>query len=104
MWICYLDEDVCEYVGYVLFVVGDGFLFFDCYLFDVIEVDVDVLCDGENVYVVGIMEYIEEVGVYFGDSVCVLLFYILFLSIIGCFSEQMIVFVKVFNVLGLINI
>jgi carbamoyl-phosphate synthase large subunit len=35
-----------------------------------IEVDVDALCDGEDVHVAGIMEHIEEAGVHSGDSAC----------------------------------
>ncbi|MDK6434746.1 hypothetical protein QP204_23905, partial [Escherichia coli] len=37
-----------------------------------IEIDVDALCDGENVYVGGVMEHIEEAGVHSGDSSCAL--------------------------------
>lgn len=50
----------------------------DCFFEDVMEVDVDVILDGEMVVVVGIMEYIEEVGVYFGDLVCFIFLYSLF--------------------------
>lgn len=54
-------EIVCDqvqlecYISEVVVVFGDSFVLFDSYLFGVIEVDVDVLCDGKNVYVVGIM-------------------------------------------------
>src|SRR5690606_11702385 len=43
---------------------------FDTYLSEAIEIDVDALCDGENVYVSGIMEHIEEAGIHSGDSAC----------------------------------
>ncbi len=42
----------------------------DRYLQDAIEVDVDALADGKDVYVAGIMEHIEEAGVHSGDSAC----------------------------------
>ncbi len=44
----------------------------DKFLEDAIELDVDVLCDGEEVFIAGIMEHIEEAGVHSGDSACVI--------------------------------
>ncbi|MEC7290684.1 MAG: carbamoyl-phosphate synthase large subunit, partial [Pseudomonadota bacterium] len=104
MRICHSDEDVREYAGYALSVAGDGSLFLDRYLSDAIEVDVDALCDGENVHVAGIMEHIEEAGVHSGDSACALPPYTLSPSIIGRLSEQTIALAKALNVSGLINI
>ncbi|HEX4408851.1 MAG TPA: carbamoyl-phosphate synthase large subunit [Xanthobacteraceae bacterium] len=45
-------------------------LLIDRYLTDAIEVDVDCLADGEDTYVAGIMEHIEEAGIHSGDSAC----------------------------------
>jgi carbamoyl-phosphate synthase large subunit len=104
MRICHSDEDVREYAGYALSVAGDGSLFIDRYLSDAIEVDVDALCDGENVHVAGIMEHIEEAGVHSGDSACALPPYTLSPSIVGRLSEQTIALAKALNVSGLINI
>lgn len=104
MRICHSDEDVREYAGYALSVAGDGSLFLDRYLSDAIEVDVDALCDGENVHVAGIMEHIEEAGVHSGDSACALPPYTLSPSIIGRLSEQTIALAKALKVSGLINI
>ena len=42
----------------------------DRFLNDAIEVDVDALCDGEQVLIGGIMEHIEQAGVHSGDSAC----------------------------------
>ena len=42
----------------------------DRYLQDAIEVDVDALADGDDVYIAGIMEHIEEAGIHSGDSAC----------------------------------
>ena len=47
-------------------------LLVDRFLDDAVEIDVDALCDGEEVFVGGIMEHIEEAGVHSGDSACVL--------------------------------
>ncbi|MBO0877653.1 MAG: carbamoyl-phosphate synthase large subunit, partial [Pseudonocardia sp.] len=44
----------------------------DRFLDDAIEIDVDALCDGEEVYLGGVMEHIEEAGVHSGDSACAL--------------------------------
>jgi carbamoyl-phosphate synthase large subunit len=51
---------------------GDGEIFLDRFLENAIEVDVDALCDGEDVWIGGIMQHVEEAGVHSGDSACVL--------------------------------
>jgi carbamoyl-phosphate synthase large subunit len=52
------------------FVLSKNPLLFDRYLSDAIEVDVDCLADGREVFVAGIMEHIEEAGIHSGDSAC----------------------------------
>jgi carbamoyl-phosphate synthase large subunit len=47
-------------------------IFLDRFLENAIEVDVDALCDGETVWIGGIMQHVEEAGVHSGDSACVL--------------------------------
>ncbi|HEX4466995.1 MAG TPA: carbamoyl-phosphate synthase large subunit [Solirubrobacteraceae bacterium] len=47
-------------------------IFLDRFLEDAIEVDVDALCDGDDVWIGGIMQHVEEAGVHSGDSACVL--------------------------------
>jgi carbamoyl-phosphate synthase large subunit len=56
--------------GQINTVLGKNPLLFDRYLSDAIEVDVDALCDGKDVFVAGIMEHIEEAGIHSGDSAC----------------------------------
>ena len=51
-------------------VSNDSPVLLDRFLNDAIEVDVDALCDGENVVIGGIMEHIEQAGVHSGDSAC----------------------------------
>jgi carbamoyl-phosphate synthase large subunit len=53
-----------------LVVSGKRPLLIDRYLRDAIEVDVDAICDGEDVFVAGVMEHIEEAGIHSGDSAC----------------------------------
>jgi carbamoyl-phosphate synthase large subunit len=56
--------------GQINTVLGKNPLLFDRYLSDAIEVDVDALADGKDVFVAGIMEHIEEAGIHSGDSAC----------------------------------
>ncbi|ACB94519.1 carbamoyl-phosphate synthase large subunit [Beijerinckia indica] len=56
--------------GQINTVLGKNPLLFDRYLSDAVEVDVDALCDGKDVFICGIMEHIEEAGIHSGDSAC----------------------------------
>jgi carbamoyl-phosphate synthase large subunit len=56
--------------GQINTVLGKNPLLFDRYLTDAIEVDVDALCDGADVFICGILEHIEEAGIHSGDSAC----------------------------------
>ncbi|MFN3688332.1 carbamoyl-phosphate synthase large subunit [Salinarimonas sp.] len=56
--------------GQINTVLGKNPLLFDRYLADAIEIDVDALADGRDVFVAGIMEHIEEAGIHSGDSAC----------------------------------
>ena len=70
MEICY-DQSQLERFVAEAFVVAQGQpVLIDDFLEDAIEVDVDAICDGEQVIVAGIMEHIEEAGVHSGDSAC----------------------------------
>ncbi|OUD08841.1 carbamoyl phosphate synthase large subunit [Marivivens niveibacter] len=61
-----------RYINEAVVVSGDSPVLLDSYLSGATEVDVDALCDGENVHVAGIMQHIEEAGVHSGDSACCL--------------------------------
>ncbi|MCE1236345.1 MAG: carbamoyl-phosphate synthase large subunit [Hyphomicrobiales bacterium] len=56
--------------GQINMVLGKSPLLFDRYLSNAVEVDVDALADGKDVYIAGIMEHIEEAGIHSGDSAC----------------------------------
>ncbi|MGH6835379.1 MAG: carbamoyl-phosphate synthase large subunit [Methylocella sp.] len=56
--------------GQINTVLGKNPLLFDRYLSDAIEIDVDALSDGKQVFICGIMEHIEEAGIHSGDSAC----------------------------------
>ncbi|MHA1190033.1 MAG: ATP-binding protein, partial [Alphaproteobacteria bacterium] len=59
-----------RYMTEAVVVSGDSPVLIDLYLADAIEIDVDALCDGTDVFVCGIMEHIEEAGIHSGDSAC----------------------------------
>jgi carbamoyl-phosphate synthase large subunit len=72
MEIVHEPEDLHRYIRSAVQVSGKNPVLVDSYLADAIEVDVDALCDGEAVFVAGIMEHIEEAGIHSGDSACAL--------------------------------
>ncbi len=59
-----------RYISQAVVVSGDNPVLLDNYLDRAVELDVDALCDGEQVHVAGIMQHIEEAGVHSGDSAC----------------------------------
>ncbi len=73
MEIVYSREGLADYLQREAGASGDGrAIFLDRFLENAIEVDVDALCDGEDVWVGGIMQHVEEAGVHSGDSASVL--------------------------------
>lgn len=93
-----------RYVREAVIVSGDNPVLIDQYLRDAIEVDVDALSDGTDVFVAGIMEHIEEAGIHSGDSACALPPYTLSEDVIARIEAQTIAMAKGLNVVGLINI
>ena len=76
----------------------------DQYLENAIEVDVDALADGRDVYVAGVMEHIEEAGIHSGDSACVLPPYSLPGEIVEEIERQTVALARELRVVGLMNI
>jgi carbamoyl-phosphate synthase large subunit len=85
MEIVYAHDGLADYLHRELAGAGSGHdatragspegapsIFLDRFLEDATEVDVDALCDGEEVWIGGIMQHVEEAGVHSGDSACVL--------------------------------
>jgi carbamoyl-phosphate synthase large subunit len=70
MKIAYTEESLRRFAAEAMQVAEDRPLFMDRFLRDAIEVDVDVLCDGKDTVVGGVMEHIEEAGIHSGDSSC----------------------------------
>jgi carbamoyl-phosphate synthase large subunit len=72
MQIVYDDDELRTYMKEAVKISPKHPILVDKFLEDAIEVDVDALCDGEEVFIGGIMEHIEEAGVHSGDSACVI--------------------------------
>ncbi|MEM8790208.1 MAG: carbamoyl-phosphate synthase large subunit [Pseudomonadota bacterium] len=64
------DQELDRYMREAVVVSGTSPVLIDGYLSGAVEVDVDALCDGDDVHIAGIMEHIEEAGIHSGDSAC----------------------------------
>ncbi len=72
MEIVYDEPSLADYIDRATEITDDHPVLVDRFLDDAIEIDVDALCDGTEVYLGGVMEHIEEAGIHSGDSACVL--------------------------------
>jgi carbamoyl-phosphate synthase large subunit len=72
MQIVYGADELAQYMQTAVSTSPDHPVLIDKFLEDAIEVDVDAVCDGEEVYIGAIMQHVEEAGVHSGDSSCVI--------------------------------
>ncbi|MGW4333075.1 carbamoyl-phosphate synthase large subunit [Rhodococcus koreensis] len=72
MEIVYDEASLESYISRATEISDDRPVLVDRFLEDAIEIDVDALCDGTEVYLGGVMEHIEEAGIHSGDSACAL--------------------------------
>ncbi|MCH6196021.1 carbamoyl-phosphate synthase large subunit [Corynebacterium mastitidis] len=72
MEIVYDESSLSSYIERATELSSDHPVLVDRFLDNAIEIDVDALCDGEEVYLAGVMEHIEEAGIHSGDSACAL--------------------------------
>ena len=98
------EKDLRRYVSEAVKVSGKSPLLIDQYLRDAIEVDVDAICDGEEVFVAAVMEHIEEAGVHSGDSACSLPPYSLSEKIVKELERQTKLLALELGVVGLMNV
>ena len=98
------DAQLERYMREAVVVSGDSPVLIDGYLRDATELDVDVLSDGDEVFVAGILEHIEEAGVHSGDSACSMPPHSLSQEIIEELSRQATAMAKALNVVGLMNV
>ncbi len=104
MEIVYDRAGLHRYMREAVRVSGDNPVLIDRYLNDAIEVDVDCICDGETVYVAGVMEHIEEAGIHSGDSACSLPPYSLSPAMITELKSETEAIAKALKVVGLMNV
>ena len=104
MEIVYNESDLKTYMRDAVRVSNDAPVLLDRFLDDAVEVDVDAICDGEQVLIGSIMEHIEQAGVHSGDSACSLPPYSLSAEIQERLREQTRKLALKLDVVGLMNI
>jgi carbamoyl-phosphate synthase large subunit len=104
MVIVYDDSSLDSYMTAAVQVSRERPILIDEFLEDAYEVDVDALCDGEQVVIGGIMEHIEEAGVHSGDSSCVLPTYQLSEDLRESIRQYTVKLGRALRVVGLMNI
>jgi carbamoyl-phosphate synthase large subunit len=97
------NSDLEKYMKEAVNVSEDSPILLDKFLNDAIEVDIDLLCDGKDVYVAGIMEHIEEAGIHSGDSGCSLPPYTLSEDVVEELKAQSTKLALALKVVGLMN-
>ncbi len=103
MEIVYKEEELRRYMREAVSVSNNSPVLLDRFLDDAIEVDVDAICDGDDVLIGGIMQHIEQAGVHSGDSACSLPPYDLPAEIQDQLRLQVAKMAKALNVVGLMN-
>ncbi|HAE46761.1 MAG TPA: carbamoyl-phosphate synthase large subunit, partial [Tistrella mobilis] len=98
------EAQLDDYIATAVNVSGDSPVLVDQYLRDAIECDVDVVADGTEVRIAGVMQHIEEAGVHSGDSACTLPPYSLDDEIIAEIRRQTEALALKLGVVGLMNV
>jgi carbamoyl-phosphate synthase large subunit len=104
MEIIYNADHLQKYLNINNKIILDGPILIDKFLNNAIEIDVDALCDGDDVYIAGIMEHIEEAGIHSGDSACSIPPYSLSEKTIKNIKDATTKLAKKIGVIGLMNI
>jgi len=104
MEIVHDEPQLARYIAEAVVVSGKSPVLLDSYLRDAIEVDVDAIADGKDVFICGVMEHIEEAGVHSGDSACSLPPHSLKPEIVAEMERQTIELAKALRVVGLMNV
>ena len=104
MEIVHSESQLKEYIKEAVIVSGSSPVLIDSYLRDAIEVDIDTLSDGNDFYIAGILEHIEEAGVHSGDSACSMPPFSLSKDLINDLKMNVIRIAKAMNVKGLMNV
>jgi carbamoyl-phosphate synthase large subunit len=103
MEIVYDKDSLDLYMHTAVKVSNDSPVLLDSFLDHAIEVDIDVISDGEDVVIGGVMEHIEQAGIHSGDSACSIPPYSLSKEVLDEMRTQVIAMAKELNVVGLMN-
>ena len=103
MEIVYDNESLERYMTTAVKVSNDSPVLLDSFLDHAIEVDIDVISDGEDIVIGGIMEHIEQAGIHSGDSACSLPPHSLSSSVLDEMRRQVKLMAKELKVVGLMN-
>ena len=103
MQVVYNEKELTRYMNENDSFSADAPLLLDHFLDDAIEVDIDAICDGKDVFIGGILEHIEQAGVHSGDSSCAFPPHSLSVGIQDELKAQLTVLAKELNVVGLLN-
>ncbi|CAN5494874.1 carbamoyl-phosphate synthase large subunit [soil metagenome] len=104
MEIVHEQRDLERYMREAVKVSHDSPVLLDRFLNDAIECDVDALCDGQRVFIGGVMEHIEQAGVHSGDSACSLPPYSLSKETVDEMKRQTAAMARGLKVVGLMNV
>ena len=104
MEVVHEQRDLERYMREAVKVSHDSPVLLDRFLNDAIECDVDAICDGERVFIGGVMEHIEQAGVHSGDSACSLPPYYLSAATVTELKRQTEAMARALNVVGLMNV
>ena len=103
MEIVYNEEELDRYMHDAVKVSNDSPVLLDYFLSAAIEIDVDLVCDGEQVVVGAIMQHIEQAGIHSGDSACSLPPYNLPIQVQDKIRQQVSALALELGVIGLMN-
>jgi carbamoyl-phosphate synthase large subunit len=98
------QRQLARYIADAVVVSGNSPVLIDSYLSDAIEVDVDALSDGKDVFIAGVMEHIEEAGIHSGDSACTLPPHSLPAAIVAEIERETVELARALHVGGLMNV
>jgi len=98
------DEELERHVLSIFKHLPDNKVLIDQFLDRAKEAEIDAICDGEDVHIMGIMEHIEPAGVHSGDSAAVLPTYSLSVAAVNTMVEYTKILAKALDVRGLINV
>ncbi len=104
MELVHKKEELLKYLGEAVEISEDKPILLDSYLKDAIELDVDVISDGKDIKIGGVLQHIEQAGIHSGDSACSLPPYSLDKKIVNEIKAHALKIANELNIIGLMNV